>query len=421
MANPEHVEIVRQGAEAIRKWREENPGVRFDLSQAILGEVNLGEANLSESNLSEVILSWANLSKANLRGATFSGAVLNGANLDCANLTGANLRASDLRRAYISGADLKGTDFSRANLAWANLSGAILNKASLSEADCCESDLRRADLQGTNLSGANLRRAYIIGADLKGADLSKANLSGANLSRANLSEADFGDADFDHAVVGRTFFGAVDLSAAKSLDTVEHSGPSTIGIDTLYLSKGKIPEVFLRGCGVPDALIGYLPTLLASQDFYSCFISYSHADEEFAKHLYSRMQQEHLRVWYAPEDIKGGRKLHDQIEEAIRVYDKLLLVLSEASMKSEWVKTEIRRARRREVKENRRILFPIRLVPFEIVQDWEFFDADLGKDSATEIREYFIPNFSNWKDHDSFEAGFKRLLANLKAEPDPRK
>ena len=44
-----------------------------------------------------------------------------------------------------------------------------------------------------------------------------------------------------------------------------------------------------------------------------------------------------MRVWFAPEDVKGGEKLHEQIDQAIRRYDKLLLVLSEASMASEWV------------------------------------------------------------------------------------
>jgi hypothetical protein len=211
-------------------------------------------------------------------------------------------------------------------------------------------------------------------------------------------------------------FSNVDLSTAESLDTVVHEGPSSIGIDTLYKSKGRIPEVFLRGCGVPDGLIAYLPTLLASQDFHSCFISYSHMDEEFAKRLHSRMRDEHLRVWYAPEEMKGGRKLHEQIEQAIRVYDKLLLVLSETSMKSEWVATEIYHARQREVKEKRQVLFPIRLVPFEAIKEWKCFDADTGKDMAREIREYFIPDFSDWKDHDCFEAGFKRLLADLKSD-----
>jgi TIR domain len=113
------------------------------------------------------------------------------------------------------------------------------------------------------------------------------------------------------------------------------------------------------------------------------------------------------------------KKLHEQIDEAIRVYDKLLLILSEHSMNSEWVKTEIANARRREVTEHKRLLFPIRLVDFEVIRTWKCFDADTGKDSAREIREYFIPDFSNWKDHDSFEQAFTRLLQDLKADETP--
>ena len=85
-------------------------------------------------------------------------------------------------------------------------------------------------------------------------------------------------------------------------------------------------------------------------------------------------------------------------------------------MHSERVKTEIANARRREVTEKKRVLFPIRLVDFEAVRNWTCFDADIGKDSAREIREYFIPDFSNWKDHDSFEQAFARLLRDLKAD-----
>lgn len=69
-----------------------------------------------------------------------------------------------------------------------------------------------------------------------------------------------------------------------------------------------------------------------------------------------------MRCWFAPEGIQGGRKIYEQINEAIRRYEKLLLVLSEHSMNSEWVKTEIAKARQREVREKRQVLFPIRLV-----------------------------------------------------------
>ena len=43
-------------------------------------------------------------------------------------------------------------------------------------------------------------------------------------------------------------------------------------------------------------------------------------------------------------------------------------------------------------------------------------DADTGQDLAKEVREYFIPDFSNWKDHDAFEKAFERLLHDLRAE-----
>jgi len=214
-----------------------------------------------------------------------------------------------------------------------------------------------------------------------------------------------------------TNFGSNDLRTVRGLNTVVHYGPSAIGIDTLYKSGGDIPDVFLRNCGVPDDFVTYLPSLIGAQQaiqFYSCFISYSHKDEEFAKRLYSRMRDEHLRVWFAPEDMKAGEKLNEQIDRAIQVYDRLLLVLSENSLQSEWVMTEIRKARKAEIREKRQKLFPIRLVGFGDVQKWECFDADSGKDLATEVREYFIPDFSNWKDHDVFEIAFGRLLKDLR-------
>jgi hypothetical protein len=56
-------------------------------------------------------------------------------------------------------------------------------------------------------------------------------------------------------------------------------------------------------------------------------------------------------------------------------------------------------------------------VPFDQIKKWKLFDADTGIDSAREIREYFVPDFSNWKDHDSYSKAFDRLMGDLKAPP----
>jgi hypothetical protein len=282
--------------------------------------------------------------------------------------------------------------------------------------------LSGADLSGANLSGTDLTRAVLIGANLAFADLSwtyliEADLRAANLVKADLSGAKLNGAKLTEAYVLETRFADTDLSSVEGLETVIHSGPSSIDVNTLFRSNGKIPEVFLRGVGIPDDFIALLSSLLVGRaiDFYSCFISYSHQDEQFSRRLHARMLSENLRVWYAPEDMKGGRKLHEEIFRAIQIHDKLLLVLSEHSMKSEWVTTEIHRARKVEREENRRKLFPIRLVDFDAIQKWECFDADSGKDLAVELREYYIPDFSNWKDHNAFEKEFVKLLRDLKA------
>jgi len=150
--------------------------------------------------------------------------------------------------------------------------------------------------------------------------------------------------------------------------------------------------------------------------FYSCFISYSTKDQEFAERFHDDLQNKGVRCWFAPHDMQSGKKIHEQIDEAIRLYDRLLLLLSGHSMESKWVKTEIANARAREEREKRRMLFPVRLVDFETLRNWKCFDADTGTDSAREIREYLVPDFSRWKDHDSYQKAFDRLLKDLTAE-----
>src|SRR5207249_4553163 len=132
------------------------------------------------------------------------------------------------------------------------------------------------------------------------------------------------------------------------------------------------------GCGVPDTFIDHLPSFLgAAIQFYSCFISYSTRDQEFADQLHANLQSKGVRCWFAPHDIQAGKKVHEQIDEAIRLYDRLLLILSEHSMNSEWVKTEVAHARHKELNQNRRVLFPISVVPFDKIKNWKNFDPDI--------------------------------------------
>ena len=380
MANPEHLAILKQGVKQWNKWREEHPDVRPSLSGADLRTADLDGAafyktNLIEAELGGAKLRGASLGKADLTGADLYGANLRDAYLIDANLTAAKLGGADLSHANLSSAkfteaDLTGADLTGANLTRATLNGAILKMADLSRTKLTGANLRSADLTEANLTEADLRSTHLADTDLRAANLRSADLTGATLEGANFNGTNLTEADFMCAYAGTTNFADVDLGTAKSLETMIHWGPSSVGIDTIYKSRGKIPEKFLRGCGVPDEFVAYIGSMVGRPiEFYSCFISYSTLDQEFAERLYNDLQGNGVRCWFAPHDIKGGRKIHEQIDEAIRLHDRLLLILSENNVNSEWVKTEIAKARKREVKEGRRVLFPVRLVEFEAMRD----------------------------------------------------
>jgi hypothetical protein len=89
---------------------------------------------------------------------------------------------------------------------------------------------------------------------------------------------------------------------------VEHIGPSSIGIDTIYNSKGNIPDLFLRKAGVPNDFITYLPSLMGKAvDFYTCFISITEKDDQFSERLYNDLLANGVRCWRWKEDAKWAR------------------------------------------------------------------------------------------------------------------
>ena len=383
VADPQHVERIRKGVAAWNEWR-------------------------AGSQAQGLVLTRANLDKAKLPKVDFHDSDLYGANLRESNLGEANFADSNLKTANFQEAYLYRAILSRADMRDSNLRNAILSEAKLNKARLVGAKLRNAELRKTDLSGAQLS-----GVDLTRVDLRGANFSDASLDEVNFTEAKLADTNFSGALLLETTFVNTNLNHVTGLDSCIHRGPSTIDFRTLARS-GNLPVNFLRGCGIPEPLITYLPSLLSEPiHFYSCFISYSTVDQEFADRLYSDLQGSGVRCWFAPHDMRGGKKLHEQIEQAIRVYDRLLLILSDASMQSEWVKTEIAHARQQEVRNGRRVLFPISIVPFSKIREWTWFDADTGKDSAREIREYFVPDFTLWKNHDKYKDAFTSLLKSL--------
>ena len=346
MADKKHLTIAYQGGEAWNVWRGTHPEIRPDLNGVDFTGVDLGEANFSNTDLRQAIFVGAKLDKADLRGANLEGAPLVGASLIGGKLSGANL------------------------------SHAILLKAKLTIAD-----LRGVDLTGTSLVEADLRGAI-------------------------LNNAIFTEANFHKAKLGRTTFVNNDLSKARGLDTAIHTHPSSIGIDSLYLSKGRIPHEFLRGAGVPENLVTYLHSLTGTAfDLYSCFISYSSKDQIFVRRLYTDLQNAGVRCWFAPKNLRIGEQPRTAIDDAIRKHEKLLVILSKHSIGSQWVEKEVEAAFEQERKQEQRMIIPVMLdqAVMKVESGWP---ADIRRTRT-------FGDFRRWRRPEVYQNAFRELLRSL--------
>ncbi|HEU5378661.1 MAG TPA: toll/interleukin-1 receptor domain-containing protein, partial [Ktedonobacteraceae bacterium] len=305
--NAKHVQLLNCGVDVWNAWRQKYPEVEPDF-----------------------------------RGLFCISAKLSSANLSNANFLGAMMLQTDL-----SGANLSNAVFQRAELFGANLSGAILSNAYFNS----------AGLIAANLSAANCDHTHFGFTNLMGANLSNADLSYADLNHANLSDAVLKSTKFHATHLSHTVLAGVDLCNVEELNTIVHEAPSIVDINTVQLPQGETLKSFLRGVGFSDPLIDNLSTLLTAAIRYpSCFISYAHQDEVLAQRLYKNLQDKGIRCWFAPEDMKTGDKIRARIDEAIHVHEKLLLLLSERAIESNWVEDEVEAALEKEKHQQREVL-----------------------------------------------------------------
>lgn len=370
MNNPAHVEVVRGGLNHLEQWRLDNAGVKLECAGADLRGADLCFTTLGVPGVREGVYHSSTVM------ADFSGA--------------------DLSGAQCTGAFLEGVCFRGANLSGASLEYAKLGMADLREANLRGADLHGSDLFGCNLGNANLMQSHLIGACIWNAALMGADLRGATLGWTNLCGAR--------------------LETAKGLGSMINVGPSSIDAETVGRLALAGMEDLLRALGVGEALIAAASRdMELARKYRGCFISHSHKDAEFVEYLRVRLQNEGIRVWYAPVDLLGGRSLIDEIRRAIREHAAFMFVASENSLNSNWVREEFTEV----VSENIEKLMPVRICDWELVKSWECFDADSGRELARLLRSRRVLDFSHWPHIKDIAMGFSQYELESKAAMRP--
>lgn len=444
-----------------------------NLNGTNLSGANLRRAYLEGAKLNGARLDNADVSTANLHVASLMDACLDGANLSDADLREAQMQRISARRAIFSGANLSEVDLSEAMLSGAQLSKCLLHEArlhraqlnnvdlsycdlstlDLENADLREANLREVDLSGVNLSGANLQRASLEGAMLRGASFYGAILDGARLEAANLSTAYLGDAhlkltnlhhadlsfvdfsgtalfladlsdtdltranftrtmldeaDFSRATLGWTIFGNVDLRTVKGLDSVYHHGSLVLDIETVLRSAGSLADSFLQAANLSPDIVASLAKGF-SPDPYTCCICASSADQKFVLSLYAMLQKKGVRCWYVFVDLLPEEKQQEHLDELIRLHDQILLACSKHTINSEWMRYIVESIRRREQRENKKLMQLLNL-DYAVIKSQQDWVVNMQQDHA-------LVDVNMWQqDSNLYGRAVNRLVKDFRAE-----
>lgn len=323
-------------------------------------------------------------------------------NLRGATLTDIDLSMTDLTGAFLSRTDLTGANLYATNLYGVDLTESVLVEADLTGTNLCASDFIGADLSNANLSAANLSQTNFFWATLDNANLTKANLYSTSFIKTL-----FNNTNFDSAILGQTVFSDVDLLQLEGLDSCFHRSRSYVDANILLRSGDILPQEFLRGIGLTEDFIKYLPSLSEiTAQYYSCFILYSNKDKLFAQKLHNDLQNGGVRCWLTPDNKKTGDRVKDLINEVNTTEDKLLVILSNDSINNKWILKEVEDVMAEERQRKQSILMSLKI------------NEDLTGGDKPRLKkilpEKHISDFTNWNKPNEYNNAFNELLENLK-------
>ena len=131
----------------------------------------------------------------------------------------------------------------------------------------------------------------------------------------------------------------------------------------------------------------------------SIFLSHNHADKPFVRRFAQDLQAAGVRVWLDEAEMLIGDSLIEKIRQGIDEMEYLGVVLSQNSVKSEWVKREVDVAMNQEIEGKRVKILPL------VIENCELPGFLKGK------------LYADFRDPQRYEEELKKILRRLAVMP----
>lgn len=240
------------------------------------------------------------------------------------------------------------------------------------------------------------------------ADIASAPFRGSLINEASMfMVANIGTANFELCTLRCTTVGPVS-DVRRFSELFNHSD---FDLHTVIYSVRKLSK---EGLGL--LFPGESPEII-TDDFHSCFISYSHADGEFALRLETKLRRHGIRSWLDESDMLPGDHILESVDQGLRSSDRMLLCCSEASLRSSlWVDRELAIALDKEEELHEDSGAPIGvIIPLDL--DGFMFSDDWASSCRAEIRKRRAADFVGWEaDQEKFDHQVESVMQALRTD-----
>ena len=187
------------------------------------------------------------------------------------------------------------------------------------------------------------------------------------------------------------------------------------GIDLPFVLQGehrfvvdlREPDGVDRLAGIIGARVGELGRRPSrTKRPLTAYVSYARTDLEFVRQLVSDLNEVGISSWLDEPGIGPGSHWRTEVHERLASSDRLIVVLSEAALQSEWVRKELTVASWRQTFTDAPVLFPV------VLDD---SISTVGGPWREQIRDIQALDFRQWANPTSYQRSLRRLMQALTA------